>query len=142
MKEPARALFVYGTLRPGRRYWPNICALVEHYDPAMITGHDLWDLEDGYPAIVPGRGVVFGDLLYVRSGHERELFGITDEIEQFATDDPASLYLRVDIVVARLRAPQAPPVPAQTYQFNPAHRPYLLRHGRELADGDWPGPSR
>lgn len=137
MSTQPRTLFVYGTLRPGGRYWPNISALIEHYDPALLTGHDLWHLDDGYPAIVAGTGRVFGDLLYVKFGRERDLFGITDDIEQFTPHDEGSLYLRTSVTVARLRDPAGPPIPAETYVFNPAHKPYLVQHGHELPDGEW-----
>lgn len=140
MTHLARTLFVYGTLRPGGRYWANISPFVEQYDPALLTGHDLWHLEDGYPAATAGSGMVFGDLLYVKFGREDELFTIADEIEQFDRDDEGSLYLRTEVTVARLRNPNGPPVPAETYIFNPAHRPYLLQHGRELPNGEWAPP--
>lgn len=133
-----RTLFVYGTLRPGGRHWRQISDFIEHYDPAMITGHDLWHLDDGYPAAMPGSGVVFGDLLYIRSGQEASLFAIADEIERFSEDDEGSLYLRTGVRVARLRNTNGPAVPAAVYLFNPAHRPFLLLHGSELQDGEWP----
>lgn len=134
----ARTLFVYGTLRPGGRYWPNIAQFVEHYDPALLTGHELWHLDDGYPAAVVGTGGVFGDLLYVKQGKEAEFFAIADEIEQYSPTDTSSLYIRTPVTVARLRNPNGTPVPAETYVFNSAHRPYLLKHGKELPNGEWP----
>ena len=132
-----RAMFVYGTLRPGGRYWPNVSRFIEHYDPALLTGHDLWHLDDGYPALTPGTGIVFGDLLYVKFCKEQALFDVTDEIEQYRPGDEGSLYLRTSVTVARLRDPNGSPIPAETYVFNAAHRPYLLQHGRPLPDGEW-----
>ena len=137
-----RAIFVYGTLRPGGKFWANISEFIEHYDPGLLTGYELWDLDDGYPAIVPGSGMVFGDILYVRTGKETEVLLAADDIERFKPDDPGSLYLRQQVTVARLRDPNGVPVPAHVYIFNSAHRPYLIKHGRELPNGVWRGPDQ
>lgn len=134
---PARALFVYGTLRPGGHYWTSIEPYVAQYDPALLTGYELWQLDDGLPAIVPGHDGVFGDLLYLRLGREERFFRLTDEIEESSPQDPASLFVRVETSVARLKRPDGPPIPAQTYVFNPAHRPYLLAHGHRSRRPEW-----
>lgn len=137
MTMTARALFVYGTLRPGGRYWANIERCIEQYDPAMIEGFQLWDLPDGYPAIVSGNGRVFGDLLYITSGYEQEITRIADEIEEYDPDDSSSLFLRESVNAIRLRLPDRRPVPAQTYVFNPQRQSYLRQSATEVPDGDW-----
>jgi len=58
-------VFVYGTLKRGER----AAALAERAGlvarvPALAKGLVLFDLPFGYPAAVPGEGVVYGELLY------------------------------------------------------------------------------
>ena len=44
-------VFVYGTLQPGGRYWPEFCAgKVGEPVPAKIRG-ELYDLHVGYPGL-------------------------------------------------------------------------------------------
>ena len=133
----ARAYFAYGTLRPGSRYWTNVAAYVAQYDPAYIDGFDLYDLPEGYPAIVAGTGRVFGDLLYVRTGEELAMARVADDIEDFDEGDPGSLYLRRQVLVTRLRGPQLPAVPAVTYVFNPHREATVEARGVRVPEGDW-----
>ncbi len=133
----SRIYFVYGTLRPGSRYWSNIEALVSDYQPAFLDGYELYDLPDGYPAILPGHGRVFGDLLFIRHGYEEQWVTLADEIEEYDPTDPGSLYLRRPVEATRLRAANANAVPAETYVFNPSRKPCLLRRGTPVPDGDW-----
>ena len=51
--DPMRALFVYGTLMPGRLRWPLIAADVVRQRPSAIPG-TLYDTGHGYPALVVG----------------------------------------------------------------------------------------
>ena len=51
--DPMRALFVYGTLMPGRLRWPLIAADVMRQRPSAIPG-TLYDTGHGYPALVVG----------------------------------------------------------------------------------------
>lgn len=55
-------VFVYGTLMPGERAAHVVGgARVERAEPAYLDGYDLYALEpEGYPALVPGRGRVYG----------------------------------------------------------------------------------
>lgn len=132
-----RAYFAYGTLRPGSRYWPTVAPFVEQYDPAFVEGFELFDLPDGYPAILPGVGRVFGDLLYVRFGDEAEMARVVDEIEDYDPADPGSLYLRRPVTVTRLRSMNLPRVPADTYIFNPHRSAYVKAKGVKVPGGDW-----
>jgi gamma-glutamylcyclotransferase (GGCT)/AIG2-like uncharacterized protein YtfP len=77
-------LFVYGTLRPPRpdtpaddvRYYPQIAAAIRHHTPATLTGATLYDMGP-YPALVPGEGVVRGDLLQL----DAATLAVADRIE-------------------------------------------------------------
>ena len=81
-------IFVYGTLRPSRpdtladdsRYYSQIAAFVETAIPARLAGAELYDMGT-YPAVVPGQGLVQGDLLRVKSA----AMAITDRIEGHPT---------------------------------------------------------
>ena len=47
-----KAVFVYGTLKPGGRYWPQFCeGRVWQHFPAKIHG-ELYDLGVGYPGLL------------------------------------------------------------------------------------------
>lgn len=138
MTQLSRIYFVYGTLRPGSRYWPNIGEMISDYEPAYIDGYELYDLpDDAYPAILPGNGRVFGDLLFVRLGYEEVVREIVDDIEEFDSQDPGSLFLRRPVDATRLRSPESAVVPAETYIFNPSRKPVLQKHGVAVPDGDW-----
>ena len=56
-------IFVYGTLKPGGRNY-FLAEGVTHTEPAYLDGYDLLHFEpEGYPAMVPGRGRVYGFVL-------------------------------------------------------------------------------
>lgn len=75
-------LFVYGTLRPGRRYWPRVAELVDVVGDATCPG-SVVDTPFGWPAAdlsAPGRFP--GILLQPRDPDAaREAVRVTDEIE-------------------------------------------------------------
>jgi gamma-glutamylcyclotransferase (GGCT)/AIG2-like uncharacterized protein YtfP len=56
-------VFVYGTLKPGGRNY-HLAKGVTHAEPAYLDGFELLHFEpEGYPAIVPGSGRVYGVVL-------------------------------------------------------------------------------
>lgn len=60
------ALFVYGLLRPGERFWPDLEASVSAVSPARVRGGLWWHASGGYPLVDPtDDGWVHGDLLQV-----------------------------------------------------------------------------
>jgi gamma-glutamylcyclotransferase (GGCT)/AIG2-like uncharacterized protein YtfP len=77
-------IFVYGTLRPPRpgtaaadsRFYPHIAPYIRSATPACLPDAELYNL-GAYPALKPGQGVVYGDLLEV----EPVVVEITDRIE-------------------------------------------------------------
>lgn len=132
----ARAYFVYGTLRPGGRFWPNVASYVADYEPAYLDGYTLHHLPEGYPAIRAASGRVFGDLLFVRSRCEDLVADIIDEIE--GCDQPGSpnLYDRATVDVNRLRA-LGEMVLADTYVYALDRLEHLETRGDWIPSGDW-----
>ena len=56
-------IFVHGTLKPGGSNYALAQGVI-HTAPAYIAGYDLLHFDpEGYPAIVPGRGCVYGVVL-------------------------------------------------------------------------------
>ena len=56
-------IFVYGTLKPGGSNYA-LAQGVTHTAPAYLEGYDLLHFDpEGYPAIVPGAGRVYGVVL-------------------------------------------------------------------------------
>ena len=69
-----RALFVYGSLRPGQLAHNQIKDLIEPAEPACAQGFGLW-VRDGLPYIAPAdAGVVRGDLLRPKYGQDEEVY--------------------------------------------------------------------
>jgi gamma-glutamylcyclotransferase (GGCT)/AIG2-like uncharacterized protein YtfP len=75
-------VFVYGTLRPGSWNHARWLApfLAGPCRPARVTGHVLHHL-DGLPYVVPGDGVVVGDLADLDPAREDEAMANLDELE-------------------------------------------------------------
>jgi gamma-glutamylcyclotransferase (GGCT)/AIG2-like uncharacterized protein YtfP len=73
-------VFVYGTLQPGERYYPEYCEdnVVESC-PAIAYGK-LYDLPQGYPAMTPGDQAVYGSLLTFASD---EVLIALDDLEDY-----------------------------------------------------------
>lgn len=88
--------FVYGTLRPGET---NHTLLLRGHtsteSPGSLRNAVLYD-GPGYPYAVeePG-GVIHGDLITARPDAYARLLAELDHLEEYAPDDPASLYERV-----------------------------------------------
>lgn len=79
-------LFVYGTLRPGERYWPQVADLVEVVGEATCPG-TVVQTRFGWPAAdLSGAGRFDGVLLEPRGPvAARDLVAVTDEIEGVPT---------------------------------------------------------
>lgn len=131
-----RAYFVYGTLRPGGRYWRAVRRFVVDYEPAWIEGFALYDLPEGYPAIEPGEGRVFGDILYIRQGDEDAAQKVLDDIEGVDID----LYEIQFVTAHRLRRAKQPSIPCATYVYSPRKANHLHTQGRWVAEGEWRPP--
>lgn len=63
--DPVAAVFVYGTLRPGRANWWVAAPLCRSHEPATLPGYGLFALT--YPVVAPiTAGGTSGDLLWLR----------------------------------------------------------------------------
>ncbi len=63
MTQPISDLFVYGTLKPGGSNY-FLAKGVIHSESAQLDGYNLLHFDpEGYPAIVPGEGRVYGVVL-------------------------------------------------------------------------------
>lgn len=86
-------VFVYGTLKPGGRYWRRLCAgRVKGCFPAWIQGQ-LFDLPVGYPAVVASEdadAVVHGFVLRFAPAEGEEVLQDLDDLEGYDPTDPES----------------------------------------------------
>jgi gamma-glutamylcyclotransferase (GGCT)/AIG2-like uncharacterized protein YtfP len=83
---PLINVFVYGTLQPGEVNY-DICAdKVVTVQPAIALGQ-LFALPFGYPAMTPGRNLIYGSVL---SFAQPEILAILDEFEQHEPETFAS----------------------------------------------------
>lgn len=92
---PENAVFVYGTLKPGGKYWPVFCeGKTTSVTPAKIRGR-LYDLHVGYPGLRRDEdGWVHGFVLVVPDPAD---FRRIDELEGYSPDQPVELneYIRL-----------------------------------------------
>jgi len=78
-------VFVYGTLKPGRRYWAQFCeGKVTRSVEAKIRG-ELYQLNPGYPGLLTGDEWVFGYVLWLKNSEALAGF---DELEDYKEDRP------------------------------------------------------
>jgi gamma-glutamylcyclotransferase (GGCT)/AIG2-like uncharacterized protein YtfP len=107
---PPEHLFVYGTLRP-RLATGLVRELIAHFQPAGLATVRglLYDL-GSYPGLVPGGGIVHGDLLRVTDpGH----LPLIDDYEECGGERP--LYRREPITAHRVDGSR---VSSWTYLYN------------------------
>ncbi|MEV7392542.1 MULTISPECIES: gamma-glutamylcyclotransferase family protein [unclassified Streptomyces] len=129
--------FVYGTLRPGEiNHDAFLRGRTQAEEPGLLAGAVLYD-GPGYPYAVeaPG-GEVRGELVTARPESYDRLLLELDELEECVPGDPASLYVRVERDVVRLRDGAA--VRAWVYVAGPVVAGKLRADGRRITGGDWP----
>ena len=128
-------IFVYGTLQPGGRYWPEFCAgrLVDEPVPAKIRGA-LYDLHLGYPGLrLQGSDWVQGWVLRFTTTED---FLRLDQLEGYHPQGPDSEneYLRRKVAAFSMKGEPLGEVWA--YEIT---EPVLTRcRGTRLPDGNWP----
>lgn len=130
--------FVYGTLRPGEtNHDAFLRGRTETEEPGRLEGAVLYD-GPGYPYAVEGPGSdVRGELVTARPESYDRLLLELDELEECVPGDPASLYVRVERDVVRLRGGAV--VRAWAYVAGPAMAEKLRADGRRIDGGDWRG---
>ena len=89
-------VFVYGTLRPGQKnYFPFLGGRILRETPATIEGRLFYVRGEGYPYLLPGGGIVRGDLVELRPEKYDQTLRELDDLEEFdPQDEPESIYLR------------------------------------------------
>lgn len=129
--------FVYGTLRPGQlNHDAFLRGRTETEEPGHLGGTVLYD-GPGYPYAVEEPGAtdpVSGELVTARPEAYDRLLLELDELEECVPGDPASLYVRVERDVVRLR--DGASVRAWVYLAGPTMTERLRADGRRI-DGDW-----
>lgn len=114
-------LFVYGTLRTGQPAHGLLAANITRSEPATARG-ELYALPMGYPGMVPGFGVVVGDVVWL-------------------TDTPATLG-RLDHYEGDEYTRTVYPVALQSGQDTTAWcymltEPAAMMRGTRIESGDW-----
>ncbi|MEU9451430.1 gamma-glutamylcyclotransferase family protein [Streptomyces sp. NPDC048277] len=135
---PHLPFFVYGTLRPGEiNHDAFLRGRTEAEEPGRLADAVLYD-GPGYPYAVeePGGGEVRGELVTARPESYDRLLLEVDELEECVPGDPASLYVRVERDVVRLR--DGITVRAWVYVAGPVVAAKLRADGRRIDGGDWP----
>lgn len=89
-------VFVYGTLMSGESNHPLISDYVTSITPAYIKG-SLYDLPYGYPALLPGNGIVFGELIELHDIHAAIM--VMDDLEDYNGPGQDNLYERETVEV-------------------------------------------
>lgn len=126
-------LFVYGTLRPAlaRGEPAELIRGLRHCGSATVSGL-LYDLGD-YPALVPGEGLVRGDLLEITSAEQLAALDAYEEC-----DGPRPLYRRELLPAVRADGEEtlawvyryagplaaARPIPGGDYAALPPRQPF------------------
>jgi gamma-glutamylcyclotransferase (GGCT)/AIG2-like uncharacterized protein YtfP len=92
------AVFVYGTLKPGRSRWPALAPFVDTTTgtrETTVRGR-LWDTLNGWPAMTAGETKVPGVLVPLDASRAAEALALLDSIEGVAT----GLFERVLVTTA------------------------------------------
>ncbi len=134
MKPTEHNVFVYGTLKPGGRYWPEFCAgKVDEAVPAKVRGK-LYDLHVGYPGLrLSGEGWVQGYVLHFR--HEADFLRL-DELEGYHPHRPyhENEYIRLKVAAFTPEGKSMGEVWA--YEITEGMLEQLK--GTRIPAGDWP----
>ena len=125
--------FVYGTLKPCGRYWPQIENYVVDHEPALLDGYDLYALQAGYPAIIAGSSRVSGILLHFSGSRRAEAIEIMNRIEGYSPGSDGCLYVPHEVVVSN----SGSKTPAITYVWGTGSRSDLETLGELRPSGAW-----
>jgi gamma-glutamylcyclotransferase (GGCT)/AIG2-like uncharacterized protein YtfP len=123
-------VFVYGTLRRGQRYYPQIADWVESAEPATAKGI-LYHLPDGYPAMVPGEGTVQGELLTLRDSEAA--IAVMDQIEGYDGAGKENEYVRITGTAMTKNGCCS----CQMYIYPQERKVWLARCAHWIPEGDW-----
>lgn len=133
MKLSDLPVFVYGTLKPGGRYWPEFCAgKVKEPIAAKLKG-ELYDLHLGYPGLrLQGEDWVHGYLLRFRKETD---FLRVDALEGY---DPNRSYSLNEYI--RLKAPAYSTddlLLGRVWTYEITEQVFMRCQTTRIADGNW-----
>jgi gamma-glutamylcyclotransferase (GGCT)/AIG2-like uncharacterized protein YtfP len=129
-------VFVYGTLRPGRRHhaWALRGRTVSE-EPARLPGAALYE-GPGYPYAVAAPGeVVHGELVRPDPERYEEVLATLDRLEGYAPGAPGNRYERVAVGVLRR---DGSPARAWAYLAAAPLAATLRASGTRIPGGTWP----
>lgn len=93
-------VFVYGSLRPGGWNQRVLEPFVAQMEPGWLDGMVLYQVDERYPGIVHGAGVVRGELVRVRPERAEAALAALDRLEEyFGPGDPRNEYERELVAV-------------------------------------------
>lgn len=123
-------VFVYGSLRAGGWYQAVIEPFVQNREPGWLEGMVLYQVDERYPGMVPGAGVVRGDLVTLNPERADEALAALDKLEVFyGPGNPQNEYERQ---WAMVRSDSGELVRAWVYRWlGPTEG------CPQVADGDW-----
>jgi gamma-glutamylcyclotransferase (GGCT)/AIG2-like uncharacterized protein YtfP len=128
-------VFVYGTLKPGGRYWPEFCAgkLAAEPLPAKIPG-ELYGLNLGYPGIIL-RGGAWVQGYVLEFATEKDFLHL-DDLEGYVPGRP-----EVENDYNRLRVSCFTPageIFEEVWIYEMAPEKIAQHDGTRIESGDWP----
>ncbi|MFC0848487.1 gamma-glutamylcyclotransferase family protein [Streptomyces noboritoensis] len=127
--------FVYGTLRPGERYYVRLLSgRTAAEAPARLPGAVLYE-GPGYPYATEGDGVVTGALIAPLPEAYGQVLRVLDQLEEcYGPGDPRNLY---DRVARTVELPGGGTARAWVYLAAAPLARELRAHGTPLPGGDW-----
>ena len=129
MADEKFAVFVYGTLKIGGRFSFGFDSFRLSSEKASIKNMDMFSIGGNFPAIVPGKGIVHGELHKFQKKHESAILSRMDMVEGFDGEgNPYNLYNRVKTTVQTTSGP----VEATLYIFNQD-----IKGEKKIENGVW-----
>lgn len=127
-------VFVYGTLRHGQHnYKRYLFDRTAAELPAIILG-ELYEVRGGgFPCMVDGRNLVFGELMAIQPERYEATVRDLDRLEGYSEDEPErSMYHRRR---SEVRLEDGSIVEAWAYYWNPRYASDMI--GPRIKGGDW-----
>lgn len=121
--------FVYGTLMEGfENYRIYLEGKVKAIRKATVEGI-IYHLPEGYPAMLPGRGWVKGEVIEVT---DSEILEEIDLLEEYRGDGEENLY---DRLLVEAKTERGEKISCWTYFYR--NKEYAENCGKHISEGDW-----
>jgi gamma-glutamylcyclotransferase (GGCT)/AIG2-like uncharacterized protein YtfP len=125
-------VFVYGTLKKGMSNHSLIEPYISKITPTGVRG---WLVDLGaFPAMIPGQGLVLGEMIEFLQGNEKDAFQVMDLLEGVRYDGKG-LYSRIS---TSCRTADGEDFDCQVYIMTESHLKNLGFRVDKLQDGIWP----